>query len=193
MPKQLTFPTLEVTLWDESGEASETLIVRPAAFNNLSDVKELQKKLMEAFEEKNGSLGELLADRVVYADMKKLAALLRVVGEQKPGLDITSLYDAGDIVQLGQIFFSESVSVDMRSPGYSEREIEGQTMKLYNFPEHRQNPLPSGVSRIHDLAFFEMLIEIRENRATKQQETAATETEAETAAPEPLKVVATPA
>ena len=191
MSKQLTFPTLKVTLWDESGEAQETLVVRPAPFNKLSEVKELQKKLLEAFEEKNGSLGELLADSTVYADMKRLAALLRVVGKAKPGLDITSLYEAGDIVQLGQIFFSESVSPDMRSPGYSEREIEGQTMKLYNFPEHRQNPLPSGVSRIHDLAFFEMLIAIRDKRAEPDQETASVQTESETA--EPSKVAATPA
>jgi hypothetical protein len=172
---KLEYPTFEVVIWDESGEAVDTLIVRAAPFSKIGEVKDLQQKLIEAFEEKKGSLGELLADKTVYATMQKLASLLRVVGLKEPGLDISSLYDAGDIVQLGRIFFSESVKADMRSPGYTDVEIEGQKMKLYNKPEHRQNPIPSAIARIHDLPFFDLLMEIRqkiedkENKRTEEQ------------------------
>lgn len=183
---KLEYPTFEVTIWDESGEAQETLIVRAAPFSKIAEVKDLQQKLIEAFEQKKGSLGELLADKTVIAHMKKLASLLRVVGAKDTGLDITNLYDAGDIVQLGRIFFSESVSADMRSPGYTDVEIEGQKLKLYNKPEHRQNPIPSSISRIHDLPFFDLLMEIRQRQEEEGQKE-------EEKPEEPLNLVATAA
>lgn len=159
---KLEYPTFQVIIWNESGEATEILMVRAAPFSKIGEVKDLQKSLIEAFEEKKGSLGELLADSTVYATMQKLASLLRVVGLKEPGLNITSLYEAGDIVQLGRIFFSESVTAQMRSPGYTDVDIEGQKMKLYNRPEHRQNPIPSAIARIHDLPFFDLLMAIRQ-------------------------------
>lgn len=174
--KKPTYPTFEVTLWDAKGEEADTLIVRAAPFSKLQEVKDLQTKLIVDFEEKQGSLSELISDKSVFSTMKKLAGLLRVVGLEKPGFDISSLYDEGDIVQLGQIFFSESVNADMRSPGYSDVEIvEGQPMKLYNRPTHRQNPIPSAIARIHDLPFFDILMEIRLKR--EEETEAKTKTE----------------
>lgn len=171
MSKRLQYPTFEVTLWDAKGEEAEILIVRAAPFSKIEEVKTLQLKLIEAFEEKKGSLSDLISDKTVYGNMVKLAGLLRVVGQEKPGFDISSLYDEGDIVQLGQIFFTEAVTADMRSPGYTDIEIiDGQPMKLYNRPEHRQNPTPSAISRIHDLPFFDLLMKIRESKAEKEQE-----------------------
>ena len=167
MQKKLKFPTFEVTYWKAHGEEDKTVIVRPAPFSKLQEIKTLQQKLIEAFEEKNGSLGELLADSAVIANMKTLATMLPIVGKDKPGLDIDPLYDSGDIVQLGQIFFSESVSHDMRSKGYSQTEIDGRTMNLYNYPDHRQNPIPSAIARIHDLPFFDLLLQIRDRRRTQ--------------------------
>lgn len=180
---KLEYPTFEVTIWDESGEAADTLIVRAAPFSKIGEVKDLQQKLIEAFEEKKGSLGELLADKTVYATMQKLASLLRVVGLKEPGLNISSLYDAGDIVQLGRIFFSESVKADMRSPGYTDVEIEGQKMKLYNKPEHRQNPIPSAIARIHDLPFFDLLMEIRQKVEEEEAKAEMTDRPQESSSP----------
>lgn len=184
---KISFPTIEVTLWNNNGEAKENILIRPATFNKISEVDRLQRKLMEAYEQEKGSLGKLLADATVYGDMEKIAELVRVVGKDKPGFDLANLYDAGDIVQLGRIFFSESITADMRSPGYTEIDVEGQKVKAYNYPEHRLNPLPSGVARIHDLAFFAMMVEIRE----KTQKTEATKTQDQKEAPAPLKAVAT--
>ena len=173
MTKKLRYPTFEVTTWDKKGEAEDTLIIRAAPFSKIGEVKELQVKLIEAFEEKKGSLSELISDETVYATMLKLAGLLRVVGLEKPGFDIQSLYEEGDIVQLGRIFFTEAVSEDMRSPGYTDIEmVEGQPMKLYNRPEHRQNPTPSAIARIHDLPFFDLLMQIR----NKEESAETTET-----------------
>nr|MDJ0591283.1 hypothetical protein [Pleurocapsa sp. MO_226.B13] len=86
------------------------------------------------------------------------------------------------IVQLGQIFFSESVTSDMRSPGYTDMEIDGQKMKLYNKPEHRQNTMPSAIARIHDLPFFDLLMEIRTREEEKQERGEETSPPAVTAA-----------
>lgn len=185
--QKISFPTIEVTLWDSKGEAKENILIRPAPFNKISEVDRLQRKLMEAYERENGSLGKLFADSTVYGDMEKIAELVRVVGQDKGGFDVANLYDAGDIVQLGQIFFSESVKADMRSPGYTEIEIDGQKVKAYNYPEHRLNPLPSGIARIHDLAFFAMMIEIREKTEAKR----ANQNPRPQEPTEPLKVVAT--
>jgi len=145
--KKPTYPTFEVTLWDAKGEEADTLIVRAAPFSKLQEVKDLQTKLIVDFEEKQGSLSELISDKSVFSTMKKL-----------------------------QIFFSESVNADMRSPGYSDVEIvEGQPMKLYNRPTHRQNPIPSAIARIHDLPFFDILMEIRLKR--EEETEAKTKTE----------------
>lgn len=182
---QISFPTIKVTLWDNNGEAIEDILVRPAPFNKISEIDRLQRKLLEAYEKENGSLGKLLGNSSVYKDMEKIASLVRVVGKSEAGFDIANLYDAGDIVQLGQIFFSESVKADMRSPGYTEVDLDGQKVKAYNYPEHRLNPLPSGIARIHDLAFFAMMVEIREKVQTK-----ITEEEKKTTI-EPSPVVAT--
>lgn len=172
MTKKPKYPTFEVTLWDKKGDEADTLIIRAAPFSKLHEVKDLQTKLIVAFEEKKGSLSELISDRAVYSLMQKLAGLMRVVGLEKPGFDISSLYEEGDIVQLGQIFFSESVDADMRSPGYKEVQmLDGQPMKLYNRPAHRQNPIPSAIARIHDLPFFDTLMEIREKREKEEEAT----------------------
>lgn len=188
--KQISFPTIEVTLWDNKGEAQEVILIRPAAFNKISEVDRLQRKLMEAYEREKGSLGKLLADSTVYGDMEKIAELVRVVGKNEPGFDLANLYDAGDIVQLGCIFFSESINENMRSPGYTSVDVDGQKVKAYQFPEHRMNPLPSGIARIHDLAFFEMMVEIREKADAAETESIDSPKE-ETKKTAPLKAVAT--
>lgn len=169
---KLQYPTFDVTLWDAKGEAEETLTVRAAPFAKIEEIKALQLKLMEAFVAKDGCLSELIGDKDVYATMQRLAGLLRVVGLEKSGLDISSLYSQGDIVQLGQIFFTEAVTADMRSPGYTEITTEdGQPMMLYQRPPHRQNPTPSAIARIHDLPFFDLLIKIREKSLEAQEQT----------------------
>lgn len=176
--QKISFPTINVTLWDDSGEAREEILIRPAPFNKISDIESLQRKLLEAFEKENGSLGKLLGTSSVYEDIKKISKLLRVVGSPQLGFDVANLYDAGDIIQLGQIFFSESVKSDMRSPGYTEIDLDGQKVKAYNYPEHRLNPLPSGIARIHDLAFFAMMVEIRDRAQAEAGQKRAADDEA---------------
>lgn len=204
MADKISFPTIEVTLWDENGKAKENILIRPAPFNKIAEVDRLQRKLMEAYEKYKGSLGKLLGNATVYGDMEKIAELVQVVGKKDSGFDLDNLYQNGDIVQLGQIFFSESVKADMRSPGYTEMDLDGQKVKAYNYPEHRLNPLPSGIARIHDLAFFAMMVEIREKAETTTEAPKDNKEDAEgghrqapplkggePVTPEPLKAVAT--
>lgn len=168
--KKISFPTFEVDLWKDDGSLKETLIVRPAPFNKIGEIKELQIKLMEAYEASNGCLGELLADESVTENMRKISSLLKVVGKQDLGMDFENLYNMGDIVQMGRIFFSESINAEMKSPGYVDIPTEDGIVKAYQFPEHRLNPLPSAIARIHDLAFFKILIDIRQKREEEEKQ-----------------------
>lgn len=165
---KLVYPTFNVTYWDKEGNEKETIQVRATTFDNISDLKELQTQLIKDYLNYQGCLFELMSDKAVYSTMQTLAKLLRVVGKKEPGFDITSLYEDGDIVQLGKIFFSENIKADMRSEGWiADKDEAGGFQMSYVRPEHRQLPIHSSIARIHDLPFFQMYSMVKEEIETE--------------------------
>lgn len=164
MPKKrrIALPTFQVTYWDNSGEEKETITVRPVTLNKLEEIKELQEQLISHYVEHNGCLGTLLIDKTVFETMKTLASMLPVMGKEAKGFDIQPLYDAGDILQLGQIFFSESIDENMKSMGITKDVVTERL--IYQVPEHRYNPTASAIARIHDLPFFDQYQKERDKK-----------------------------
>lgn len=165
--RRIAFPTFEVVYWDEKGEEKETIIVRPVALNKLEEVKKLQEILIAEYVNYDGCLGSLLSDKSVFETMQKLASMLPVVGKEVKGFDLQSLYDFGDMIQLGQIFFSESIDENMRSQGIKTDKVTERP--IYHFPEHRYNPTPSAIARIHDLPFFDHYQQKRDKKLQQLQ------------------------
>lgn len=165
--KQLSLPTFEVTYWDESGDEKETILVRPVPLNKLEEVKALQEQLIIKYVEHDGCLGSIFQDKAIAATMKTLADMLPVIGRKQVGFDLENLFDFGDLIQLGQIFFSESINSEMRSDGVKPDKVTERL--IYHFPEHRYNPTPSAIARIHDLPFFDKFQKVRDEKITQLQ------------------------
>ena len=166
--KKLALPTFEVTYWDNSGEEKETILVRPVPLDKLEEVKTLQEKLIFNYVEHDGCLGSLFQDKAIASTMTDLASMLPVIGKKETGFDLSNLFDSGDIIQLGQIFFSESITPDMRSQGIKPDKVTERL--IYHFPEHRYNPTPSAIARIHDLPFFDKFQKVRDEKIEALQE-----------------------
>ncbi len=167
MTKKLITPTFELTYWDENGNEKETILIRPVPFDKLNDITKLQEQLLQHYVDAQGCLSELLGSKPVKSLMLKLAKMLPVVGKAEPGFEIEPLYLSGDIVQLGRIFFSESIDENMRSPGIKESPYFDRP--VYHFPEHRLNPTPSAIARIHDMPFFDKFQQMRDKKIEEEQ------------------------
>ena len=165
--RRIVFPTFEVAYWDEKGEEKEVIVVRPVPLNKLEEVRKLQEILITEYVNHDGCLGSLLTDKSVFKTMQNLASMLPVVGKEVKGFDIQSLYDFGDLVQLGQIFFSEAITENMKSQGIKTDNITERL--VYHYPEHRYNPTPSAIARIHDLPFFDHFQQKRDEKLQKLQ------------------------
>lgn len=166
--KKLITPTFEVTYWDDRGEEKETLLVRPVSFDKLADITKLQEQLISHYVEAQGCLSLLLGSKPVKTIMVKLSKMLPVIGQPETGFDIEPLYISGDIIQLGKIFFSESIDENMRSPGIKDSPYFDRP--VYHFPDHRLNPVPSAIARIHDMPFFEKFQKLRDDKIQEEQE-----------------------
>ncbi len=165
--RKIAFPTFEVIYWDEKGDEKELILVRPISLNKLEEVKKLQEILITEYVNYDGCLGTLLSDKSVFETMQKLASMLPVIGKNTLGFEIEPLYEFGDIIQLGQIFFSESITENMRSQGIK---IDKATDRpIFHFPEHRYNPTPSAIARIHDLPFFDHYQQKRDEKLQELQ------------------------
>lgn len=154
------FSTFSITYWGEDDRPKETIQVRSVPLrgkkSSLRDVIALQDELIKAMIEHNVCIGSLVADDSVWKNMVSLAAILPVVGRANPGFDIEALAEAGDIAQLGRIFFTESITLK------GEHEVD----------ENGDRPLtkPSSIARIHDINFHTPLFKYNEERQTRLQE-----------------------
>jgi hypothetical protein len=74
----------------------------------LSEVVALLEEIIYAAVEHNISMGSLLTDKSVVSNLRKLAAILPVVGQSKPGIDFDALLEANDQEQICSIFFTQS-------------------------------------------------------------------------------------
>jgi len=169
--KKLITPTFEITYWDVSTlEEKATVKVRPVPFSKLDDLIKLQEQILDYYVAQQGCIANLLRDKSVKATLKKIASLLPVVGEEKPGFDLDNLFEASDMIQIAQIFFTEAFDENVHSEGIVVDEVTKR--QIYMHPKHRYSPTPSKIARIHDLDFFELyqtkrdkfLIQLREEQ-----------------------------
>jgi hypothetical protein len=161
---KLKIPTFEVTYYKEDGTIGSVAIIRPVPLSKLADVKILTEKLIEKFVEFNRALANLLTDSTTLNLIEDLAAMLPVVGGGV-GIDVDNLAAFGDLAQIGSIFFSESITSDMRAKGWNAEE------GLYYNADHRiEIPKPSAIARIHDMDFFTVFVTCTNDRVRQEQE-----------------------
>lgn len=140
------YPYFEVTYWGEDDTPKEIIQVRPVPLRSknggLADVIKLQEKLLRDFVECGGRTGDLLIRDQTWNTMKKLSAMLPVVGKPEFGFDIELLAENSDLAQLARIFFSEGINDNLER----EKDADGNVMNS-----------PSLIAKIHDINFSETL------------------------------------
>lgn len=154
-PSQIReYATFSVIYWGVDDKPKEIIQVRPVALRGktgmLRDVIAIQDELIKHLVLNNACIGALVNDDVVWEAMLSMAKILPVVGKEKPGFEIESIAEAGDIAQLGRIFFTESIT----SLGQHETDENGD----------RPLTKPSSIARIHDLNFHSPLFQYNEER-----------------------------
>ncbi|ACC81150.1 hypothetical protein [Nostoc punctiforme] len=147
------YPEFEVIYWNENGDPSKKITVRPAPFKSkkggLSEVIHYQEKLLRDFVEHDGRLAHLLVNKSTWENMVKLAAILPVVGQPEPGFDIEAIANSSDLAQLGRIFFSENIKDNLER----EKDANGNLVND-----------PSLIAKIHDINFSATLFRLVRER-----------------------------
>lgn len=95
----------EIEVKNDSGKVVKTYKVKRVKRSKLNDLIELQKDLLYSFIKSNASIGVLLSDEAVWNTMETVAAMLPIMGQEKPGLPLFEIED--DYEQLRSIFFSQ--------------------------------------------------------------------------------------
>lgn len=98
--------SFDVTYYDAYGSSTEVVSVKRVVRSNLKDLLLLQQMLLDQFFASGGGIGDILAEEKNWHTLKKTAALLPIVGSDKP-LDLERFQD--DYVQITRIFFTQSV------------------------------------------------------------------------------------
>ena len=140
----------KVTYRNDDGTISEELYLRRVVRSRINDVVELQKLLLESFLKNNAAIGPCIAEDNTWKTMKKLASLIRVVGNDKPGFDIDRLEE--DYEQLTALFFSTALTDE----GELNTEEAGWLLK------------PSLIARLHGLNWEEDVKKIWTNQVASQ-------------------------
>jgi hypothetical protein len=125
----------EIVYKDRSGQVIKTDKVVRVKRNKLKDIISLQQDILFSFLQHNASIGSVIADNAVWSNIEKLSKLLPVIGEEKPGIDLSLIED--DIPQLLKIFITQSVSEDGNL-------ISGEE-EVYK---------PSYISQLHQLDYY---------------------------------------
>ncbi len=164
-PRRLKRPTFEVYYWDADGNEKGMDVVRPMPFDKWKDLIELQEKLIFFAVNKTSAIGSFLHHPDALSIVKKMAAMLIVIGKDKPGIDIDNLLQAGDYAQIGRIFLSETIDeTDMAPTAFTA----------------------SAIARIHGFDAGGKLVEFLKAKQAKELNTMLEEMKPE---PEPEKVV----
>jgi len=140
----------------EYSDPEETVIVKPSSWKVLEDIEYLQKEIIYLLAEVDGAFGDLLrpSNTEFWGHVRKMAALLPIVGQEKPGLDVDRIEDAEDIIR---IFITTS---KQRDPQFGSVFVEGGTPLL-----------PGEVSRINSLNFTKILNHTQERLMAPQKTT----------------------
>lgn len=131
-------PTFEIRYSNPDGEYTTSDFVRPVPFlspedgGGLAQLIDFQEQLIKIAVFEVAVISELLCKTEAMAILRKMAAIMPVVGRSTKGIDLDNLLAAGDYVQIARIFFSE---------GY-----DGQNYIPEDFK-------PSSIARINQLNF----------------------------------------
>lgn len=173
---KLTRLEFEVTYWNENDTVKEVVKIRPPNLDKWNEAITLLEDLIKIFLQNDGSLGKTLGDQKAISLMRSLSGLMKVVGGSG-GIDIDNLFEAGDILQLGQIFFSRSIKSDMKSEsnaldpaGNPILDKEGKA--IYDMPRHRILPDASEIARVLDIPFLGTINKIAEELKRQKEEEA---------------------
>lgn len=112
-PAKLNRPTFTVNYWDDKDNMIGVDIVKPMPFKgkngqpSWSDLIVLQEKLIHLAVYQTAHIGSFLQLPEGLAIIRKMAAMLIVVGKAERGINLDNLLDAGDYGQIARIFLSE--------------------------------------------------------------------------------------
>lgn len=115
---KLTTPRFPVTYWNDDGTYRNTDYVVAMPFKgkdgqpSLKDLITLQEELLRYAVFETAAIGSLICDARGLELLGKIARMLVVVGKPDRGIDLANLLNAGDYLQIGQIFLSENYNDD---------------------------------------------------------------------------------
>lgn len=126
--------------------------VKPVSWKALNDVQILQYEILTASANSGGSPGELLnpENKDFWEPARKLAALMPVVGQPEPGIDVDLIED---VDQLIKIFVTTSEARDPEN-GFIMPGEEGYL-------------LPSLISKVNGINFLKLLAKIQQSLMKK--------------------------
>jgi hypothetical protein len=144
-------------------DGTEVVVLRLPP-TQLEEATAIAEKIFERFftywEYSRDCLGDVLADPAAWGYIKQLASLLPVAGQKEKGIDVDLL--ATDFEQIGQIFMTQSISMET---GTVER-VEGEIIK------------PSKFAELNKLNFFKVraieAVKKQQEQEAKEQETTTT-------------------
>jgi hypothetical protein len=115
---KLTTPRFAVTYWNDDGTYRNTDYVVAMPFKgkegqpSLKDLILLQEELLRYAVFETAAIGSLVCDGRGLDLLNQIAKMLVVVGKPDRGIDLYNLLNAGDYLQIGQIFLSKNYSND---------------------------------------------------------------------------------
>lgn len=140
--------TFVVEYADETKE-----IAKPVSWSKLEDVELLQLAILENAYENNFSLGSIFkkSNNIFWDNAKKLAKLIPIVGNDKPGFDPTKIEDMD---HLCSIFISTT---------------PGRNYKIGAIDVGEDTIEPSLICKIHYLNFIQLLVQVETKLKNKNK------------------------
>jgi hypothetical protein len=125
--------------------SGEVVRIRAVPPSKIDDLIELQRSLLSAFFYHGGLLGELLrpSNEQVWADMRKLSALVPLVGQSGLFLDVDKV---DDLEEICRVFFTTTTEVDPEVGSL----VPGEDVYM-----------PSLIANLHGINFWDCLQEGR--------------------------------
>lgn len=138
MPTKLIEDTRTFTVLYSAGKEVQVKRLPPKQLGEIAILSQaIFEKFYEVYNYSRNCLGDVLGDPSCWGYIEQLAALLPVVGQTEPGIDLDLL--GGDYEQIGRIFITKSINPET---GEIELPSEGGTI------------LPSEIAALHGQHFF---------------------------------------
>lgn len=139
--------------FDIKYSSGEVVTVKPVPWAKLDDVCILQQNIIKCLLDSEGAVGSLLrpSNTEVWGYIKKLAALLPVVGVNEPGIDLNQIEELDEVVRIFVTLTEDYNEYGLLSPPTGE-------------------PLrPSLIGDIHSLNFYSLMLQARKELLSLNQ------------------------